>query len=498
MPEPYAVDADAAAVAPRLVARNAAARAAGEILAKLGSLAFFVIMARRLGTVGFGEFQFALALTGALVFVAGFGTDDYLAREVSRDRARGGRLLADAVGVKLVGGVALLGVAAVIVNVGAYSAEARLVVYVVGVGSLLEVVSKSWFAIFQAHQRLELASATLIAQRVVTAAAGIAVLVAGGGVVAAAVVYALGSLFAIAVAEFWLRRLDARRAPAHPGGWLALARTSVPIGLISLLSAVLLRLDVTLLSFLGSAAKVGVYAVAFRLVEATQFLGSAFAAAMMPWLARAGRSGRVGLARGYGLGLAAVTALLLPVSLELVLFARPIIELLYGHGFDGAVVPLQLLGTMTLLFGINAFASTLLIARDRPGAYVRLLAPVIVQNVLFNLVLIPRYGARGAAFDAVFSSFLLALLALRQAHVAIGGSDLVGAFVGPALGGGAMVAAVLLLHLPWPVEALAGAVVYAALVAGFAWLMRRDDARVYLRVLPGLPGSRSPGGRTTA
>jgi O-antigen/teichoic acid export membrane protein len=498
MMQAYAVDADAKAAEPRLVARNAAARAAGEILAKLGSLAFFVVMARRLGTVGFGEFQFALALTGALVVVAGFGTDDYLAREVSRDRRRAGRLLADAVAVKVVGGITLLGVAAAIVNVGAYSVQARLVVYVVGVGALLEVVSKSWFSIFQAHQRLELASATLIAQRLVTAAAGIAVLAAGGGVVAAAVVYAAGSLFAILVAELWLRRLHLRRAALQPSGWAALARTSVPIGLITLLGAVLLRLDVTLLSFLGDAAKVGIYAVAFRLVEATQFLGSAFAAAMLPWLARAERSGRVGLARGYGLGLTVVVALLLPVALGLVLFARPIIDLLYGEAFAGAVVPLQLLGMMTLLWGINAFASTLLIARDRPGSYVRLLVPVIVQNIAFNLLLIPRFGARGAAFDAVFSGFLLAALALRQAHVAIGRADLVGAFAGPALGGAAMTALVLLLHLPWLLEATAGVAVYAIVVGAFEWFMRREDARLYLRVLPALPASRSPGGRTTA
>ncbi len=482
---------------PRRVARNAAVRVAGEIIAKLASLAFFVTMARELGKTGFGEFQFALALTGALVFLAGFGTDDLLAREVARDPGRAPRLLADAVAVKVLGGLAMLGVAAIVVNLGDSSAEGRLAVYIVGVGSLLEVLSKSWFAIFQGHERLELVSATLIIQRVTTAAAGIAVLVLGGDVVAASAVYAGGSLLAVVVAELWLRSLGFRRASLARVGWVPLIRSGVPIGLISLLAIVLLRLDVIMLSFLGDAAKVGIYAVAVRLVETTQFLGTALAAAMLPWLARAARTGPTGVARGYALGLKAILALLLPIGLAFVLFAQPMIRLLYGSAFDEAVVPLQLLGMMTLLYGINTFTATSIIARDRPGAYARLIAPVIVQNIAFNFVLIPRYGADGAAFSAMFSSGLLAVLGIWQAHVVIGRADLVGAFAGPCVGGAAMTGVVLAVRLPWPVEAVLGVGAFLGALAAFEWLMRREDARLYLRALPPI-GSRSRARRTTA
>jgi O-antigen/teichoic acid export membrane protein len=484
------------AAAPRLVARNAAARAGGELIAKLGSLAFFVTMARELGKSGFGEFQFALALTGALVYVAGFGTDNLLAREVARDHARAGRLLSDAAAVKLLGGVAMLGVAALIANIGDYSTQARLAVYVVGVGSLLEVLVKSWYSIFQGRERLHLAAATLILQRMATAAVGIVVLLRGGGVVAASAVYAGGALLAVISADLWLRRLGVRRAPTDRGSWIPLMRAALPIGMISLLGVLLLRLDVTMLSFFGDAAKVGVYAVGFRLVEATQFLGAALAAAMLPWLARAERSGAFGVARGYALGLKAINALLLPIGLTLVLFARPIVDLLYGDSFSSAVLPLQMLGMMALMFGINAFASTSLVARDRPGAYARLLVPVIVLNVVLNLILIPSYGPDGAAFTAILSSVLLAGLGVWQVQVVIGRSDLVGAFAGPVLGGAAMVAIVLAAHLPWPIEAALGLITYAAVLAAFEWGLRRDDARMYVSAFP--IGSRARAGRTTA
>jgi O-antigen/teichoic acid export membrane protein len=474
-----------------LVARNAVVRVVGELIAKVASLAFFITMARRLGPHGFGEFQFALALTGALAYLAGFGTDELLSREVARDRTRSGRLLSDAASLKLVSGVVMLGVAAAIAALGNSTAEGRAVVYVVGVGAMLEVLCRSWYAIFQGYERFELVSATLIVQRTLTAVVGIVVLLNGGGVVSAAAVYAGGALVAVFVAELWLRRLGVSRAEPSAARWPALVRAGVPIGLIGLMMTVLLRLDVTMLSFLADSATVGIYAVAFRLVDATQFIGSALAAAMLPWLARAEDH----LARGFALGLKAVTAVLLPLGLAFMLFAGPVIELIYGNRFDRSVLPLRILGLTTLFYGINGFAALSLIARYHPGAYAKLLVPVIAVNFGLNLVLIPHYGADGAAVDALVSGALLAALALAQARTIIGHTDLAAALGGPLIAGAIMVAVVLVLATRWTVEATVGLLSYVGVLTAYERLVHPEDLRIFLSALP---VSRSQADRTAA
>ena len=105
------------------VARNAAARTVGEVVAKGASVVFFVVMARKLGERGFGDFMFALSFTTALVIAAGFGSEELIAREVSRDRRRIHDYLSNVVAVKVIGTVALLAVAIVVVNVAGYSAD---------------------------------------------------------------------------------------------------------------------------------------------------------------------------------------------------------------------------------------------------------------------------------------------------------------------------------------------------------------------------------------
>src|SRR3954447_9340766 len=328
--------------APGRVATNTVARAAGEAVAKATSLAFYVVMARELGTHGYGSYVFALALTGTLLIGSGFGTDELIARQVARDHSRAGYYLANVGGLKAVTSVGLLAVAMAVVFIGGYGAEERLAVLVVGGGVAIEVLAKSWHAVFQGRERLALISACLILQRTLTAVIGITVLVTGGGLVETAFVYFGCSIVGLVAAEYCYRRWtpSKRPVPTRADG-LIMLRGGFTIGLAALLFVLLLKVDVLLLSFLDSNAEVGLYSAAYRLIEGMQFIPWAFDAAMLPWLARG--SGPT-LTRGYLLGLKLQWSTLLPVGLIAACFADVIINTLYGAEFKAAATPLALLG----------------------------------------------------------------------------------------------------------------------------------------------------------
>jgi len=483
------------------VARNAAVRSAGEIVAKVASLLFFITMARELGREGFGAFMFALALTSTLLVGAGFGTDELTSREVARDRTRAGRYLSDVTALKTASAVVLLALAVLIVNLGDFSADARAAVIIVGFGVAVEAIARTWYMIFQAHERLDLVSLSIVIQRTLTAVVGIAVLKSGGGVVPAALVFAGGALVGLAVSELSVRRLVPRRPRPQPRTWPGLLRTSFPIGVAFVLFILLMRLDVTLLSFLSGEEEVGVYAAAFRLVESTQFLAWALSAAMMPWLSRTGGE-HGGLARGYELGLKAMNAMLLPVSLVFVLFADDLIDLLYGPGFAAAVLPLQLLGLTGALYGMQSFASTTLIARDAPGTFARLVAVVVLLNVSGNLVVIPRYGADGAASVALASGVILAAASVWLAARHVGRVRFWRSFAGPLLAAGAMTLVALAVPGPRVLCLALALVAYGATLLAVERLAFRDDLRIFLGVLPSRvtawSRSRSRSGRRSA
>jgi O-antigen/teichoic acid export membrane protein len=214
-------------------------------------------------------------------------------------------------------------------------------------------------------------------------------------------------------------------------------------------------------------------------------LAWAISAAMLPWLARAQRDpANDGLARGYELGLKAMNSVLLPIGLVFVLFAGPLIDLLYGEAFREAVLPLQLLGLTSGLYGIQNFAATTFIARDSPSVFARVVAIVVVLNLAFNLYAIPRYGADGAAATALASGLVLAVLSLALARGRVGHVRYLRAFLGPAAGAAAMIVTVEALGDSLVVALPLACLLYALVLAVVEVSVWRDDVRLYLEVLP--------------
>ena len=162
-------------------------------------------------------------------------------------------------------------------------------------------------------------------------------------------------------------------------------------GLMTLLNT---RLDFAVLGAIAGPAVLGSYAVASKYAELLRLPSLAINWISYPRLARmdaatAGRRARAMIRPALlGVALAAVPVFLL---------AGPVTRLLYGAGFDSAVLPAQVLVVGMLLSGAAGAASGYLYGRGRPGLNSTVLGLGLAVTVVLDLLLIPRYGALGAA-----------------------------------------------------------------------------------------------------
>ena len=394
----------------RTIARNTGVQVAADILGKLASLAFYAVMARELGQQGFGAFTFALSLALVLTAVASFGTDEILARTVARDRATAPRMLTDALTVNVVLGLAAIVAAVAFAFIGGYDAEVRAAVALLAVAAVVELAAKSIYATFQAHDDMGPVAASLVVQRWVTAIVGIAVMLAGAGVVAVAGVYLGGAVLAFAYAVARLVRMKIRASrTVSASGARALLRTSAALGVALIVQTILFRVDAVLLSLIKGNAAVGIYGVAYRLLESTLFISYTFVAALMPTLARASRVSTPSLGATFEGGTKLMVAALLPLGAIFLLFPEPILQLIYGDAFDAAVGPMRWLAGAAAIYGVGFLSATLLIAQGRQGWLPWISGGVLVLNVGLNLVLIPAYSYNGAAAVTSLSEAALAI-----------------------------------------------------------------------------------------
>lgn len=214
---------------------------------------------------------------------------------------------------------------------------------------------------------------------------------------------------AIGIAER-LRRHGFFRGWAPPS--LRLARRICSYGmrgqLGGLLSLVNLRLDVAILGALAGPAVLGVYAIASKYAELLRLPGLAVNYVLYPIFSRRGALDARTRTKSL---LTAAAGLNVLAAVPLALAAAPLLPLVYGHAFDGAVHPAWILIAGLLGEGVAGLVGAYLFGIGRPGLNSIAAGAGVVVTVVGDVLLIPAYGAVGAAYASA-AAYLITVATL--------------------------------------------------------------------------------------
>ena len=248
MTEPADTHAQAPESANRILA-NTGFRAVADIGSKIASIALYVVMARRLGDAGFGVFTFGMAFVTLVTTFANMGQQAILTREVARDRGRVHEYFANTLSLQLTLSIPALILATGVGALLGFESDTRAVVLLLGIAVVAEALMSTCFAVFQAYERLGFIPIVLLAQRWATAAAGIAALALGAGVVTVSAIYLGGALGGLAMALYYVVARVARpRWEVRVRRWLPLMRVALPVGIAGVFATILFRIDVAMLA----------------------------------------------------------------------------------------------------------------------------------------------------------------------------------------------------------------------------------------------------------
>jgi O-antigen/teichoic acid export membrane protein len=157
------------------------------------------------------------------------------------------------------------------------------------------------------------------------------------------------------------------------------------------------RVDQILVALIASEAALGLYATAVNGFEILLYPAGAVATAILPLAARAYPADRsLRVVRAFR----AVALLTLSGTVAAALLGPPLIPLVFGRAFDGSVEPFLWLLPGAMGFVALAIFSNALVASSAPGRSSAGPMVSLVLGVLLDLVLIPPFGATGAAAAA--------------------------------------------------------------------------------------------------
>lgn len=177
-------------------------------------------------------------------------------------------------------------------------------------------------------------------------------------------------------------------------------------GVLSLLN---LRLDFLILGALAGPAVLGTYAIASKFAELLKILPMALTYILYPRYSNQTRSAAAASARALLPKAAAIVAL---AAIPLWVAATFLLPIVYGPSFQPAVEPAHILLLGLAAEGVAGVITAFLYGIGRPGLNSIAMGSGVVVTVALDLLLIPRFGAVGAAVasSAAYVSSTMALL----------------------------------------------------------------------------------------
>ena len=372
-----------------------------------------VWVARYLGPEQFGLLSFASAFVGMFSAVAGLGLQNIVVRDLAGNPSDRNETLGTAALLQLVG--SFLAYLMIMVSIFWLRPEDAFIQALVAVlGSIVIVKSSDVFAYWFESQIMS-KYVVWIQNGVFIGFVGLKLSLISFEAPLIAFAWAtcgetvMAALLMIAIAGW--RGLRIQRLTASYRRARKLVCDSWPLLLSGMAVMIYMKIDQIMLGQMTDDKSVGIYSAAVRISEAWYVAVAVFMASVFPRLTslNAEKSEKISSYIVYAyrimFWLSVVVALIVSITSEY------IIKILFGVDYAGAadVLAIHIWAGVNVAVGSVWSAWILMENKTRIGLYGQLIGAGL--NIVFNLILIPKYGAQGAAWGTLFASSISASIA---------------------------------------------------------------------------------------
>lgn len=399
------------------VAKNTFWLFLSEGMSRLLKMALVIYAARVLGASGWGAFSYALSLGSLLMIFSDIGLSGLITREIVQKKEGFKTFISTALALKSV--IVILSTA-LVVFIGplvSHIPEARALLPLIAVTLCFDAIRDLVLYINTAFEKMERDMVVKSVMSIAIVGLGILLLSVNKTPYSIAIAYAVGSAIGcfIALAKIWsdVRELFGR---ADRTLWKTVLFTTLPFAAISLINNVMANTDIYLLGVWRNATEIGLYASAQRIYQFILMIPVIMATALFPLQSRLATNNSEGFADILGKATAMLFSIALPICVGGILLSHKLIIVLFGVGYSQAAPILQILLCMLVAaFPLVLFSNSVFVYNGQKRLAL-IYSIGMIANALFNILLIPHYGAIGSAVATLISTTTITYLTWRHLH----------------------------------------------------------------------------------
>jgi O-antigen/teichoic acid export membrane protein len=183
-----------------------------------------------------------------------------------------------------------------------------------------------------------------------------------------------------------------------------------PLGLTAIITFAYFKLDTIILSLLQPAAHVGIYNVAYKIMENLIFFPAMLVGLILPLLSKAHHVDPLQFREIAEKTAKVFIAIVLPIVIGTLFLAPEIVAVVSGGGFEVSADVLRILIFSLAGIFFGHYFNMLILVGNAQKKLLKALAIVAIINVSLNVILIREFSYFGAAISSAITEALVVAL----------------------------------------------------------------------------------------
>lgn len=400
----------------RKIAYNVAVGSVSKVFSTILALVSIGFITRYLGKEGFGNYATVLAFLSFFAAIADLGLYSIVTREISRPHANEAKIIGNIFSLRVVASLAVLIISPAVVWFLDYPGEVKRGILIAVASFVFSSSYQVLNGVFQKNLAMDKVAIGELVGKVIQVLVVILAIKLKLGFD-----WIIGALFLNMLANFliiffWARKFLTFKMEFDFKYWKIFLKESFSVGVGAVIVFVYFKMDTIILSQMKTSADVGIYNVAYKVLENLIFFPAMIIGLILPIISNTIHHDKARFHDISDKTFKFFVLVTVPLVIGTLFLAKDIVNLIGGGQFfeSAAVLKILVFAIVAIFFG--TFFTNILIAANLQKKLMFIFGIAAIFNVLANLFFIPKFSYIAAANISVITEVLVTLMAFALVY----------------------------------------------------------------------------------
>ena len=384
-----------------------------KIISMIFSVFVTSIVARYLGTEDYGFVNYIISIVMLFTTFSTLGMEKITIKDIIEKEESEEKILGTSFYIRLIGGIVLIFISQITIYI---LDEQNMIAQLLGLIMGLCMIFRAYEVIeyyLQSQMKLKTISIIRFCSTILVAILRILVVLFDWGIVGFTATYLFDAIIVAMLLKIWYKKRKKLKFKFSLEYAKRILSKCWYVPIIGLMVTLYMRIDQVMLgSMLDNKTENGIYSAAVRIAEIWYFVPTAIISAFQPAIVMKKKYSEEQYEKSMQRLYDIVAIVGIVFGILITLFGDIAVQILYGEEYKGATSILKI-SVWAGLFATLGTARSVWLVNENLQKYSLIYTSVgCVTNIVLNYFLIPKIGARGAAFATLIAQFVTNVLAL--------------------------------------------------------------------------------------